>query len=77
MSTTRQVLVHGVEHPNASEAIQHVDCGPEGHEVAVSIGNRYFSITKAEFGRLQEAGVDMTTWHDRHGMLVSVPGRHG
>jgi hypothetical protein len=77
MSAEKQILVHGIEHPTASEAIQHVDCGPEGHDVAVSIGGRYFSMTKCEFERLQVEGVTMTTWHDVHGTLVSVPGRDG
>jgi hypothetical protein len=74
MNTEKPILVHGIEHPTASEAVQHVDCGPEGHEVAVSIGSRYFSMTKTEFERLQVGGVYMTTWHDVHGTLVSVPG---
>jgi len=68
-------MVHGVEHASASEAIQHLDCGPEGHDVAVSIGSRFFSMTEAEFERLEEEGVNMTSWHDLHSVLVSVPRR--
>ena len=83
MSATKQILVHGIEHPNASEAIQHLDCSHHDH--AISIGSRFFSVTAAELGRIQRLGFQPTTYHDyrgpnndrEQGKLVTVPGRDG
>ena len=58
MSAEKQILGFGIEDATVSEAIQHLDGDREGHDVAVLIGSRYFTLTKGEFGRLQEAGVD-------------------
>ena len=63
------------EHGNADETVQHLSVSK--HDVAFSIGGRFFTATAQEFERIGRAGVQPTTWHDLRGRLVSVPGRHG
>jgi hypothetical protein len=60
--TTRTIQVRGQAHPTAHDAI--------------SLGGRYLTVTGAEMGRLQAAGVQPTTWHHHRpsGRILSVPG---
>jgi hypothetical protein len=69
------ITTTATEHPTASEAVQDLDAS--GVDRAFSVGGRFFSGTSAEFERIERAGVQPTTWHDRDGRLVSVPGRNG
>lgn len=43
---------------------------------AISIGDRFFTVTEIEYQRLLEAGAKPTTWHhhERTPLLISVPG---
>jgi hypothetical protein len=69
----RQITVKGEEHRTPSEAVQHLSVSR--HDVALSLGGRYFSVTRAEYERIEALGVQPTTWFDYHGRLTSVPGK--
>jgi hypothetical protein len=71
MTNTRTITVRGIECDSASEAIQCLDCTRADN--AVSIGRRYFALTKAEADRLDAMGVIDAYWFDRDGILMSVP----
>ena len=62
------------EHPCPSAALQWLDAA--GDDVAFTLGGRHFSARRTEYDRLA-AMCQPTTWHDRDGLLVSVPGRDG
>jgi len=68
------LTIKATEHDTPHEAIQNLDAA--GHDRAFSIGGRIFSARNAEFARIEAAGVQPTTWHDRDGQIISVPGRN-
>ncbi len=71
----RTIQVHGIEFPNASEALQHYYAG--GGEVILLAG-RYFVVQKAEAERLAADGVEFAYVHehelsDGSFRIVTVP----
>jgi len=70
------ITFRGTRHANAHEAIQHLSVSADDR--AISIGGRFFTVTRDEYDRIQcEYGIQPTTWHDHHGQIISVPGRDG
>lgn len=67
------IEIEATEHDSASDAVQWLSCSGDDH--AISIGDRYFTVKKAELDRLERLGIVPTTWHNHKGQLVSVPGR--
>lgn len=71
----RTIEIQGQEHPSVHDAI--VELNFSGDH-AISIGGRYFTVSDAEYRRLQDEGIQPTTWHDveHRGEFrtVSVPG---
>jgi hypothetical protein len=72
----RTLTIHGQEHATAHDAL--VELNFSG-DYAISLGGRYFTITRAEWERLQLLGIQPTTFHHHEatGRMISVPGRHG
>jgi hypothetical protein len=68
-----QVTFQGKEHLSAHDAV--VELNSSG-DLAISIGNRFFTVTEAEYQRLVITVVRPTTWHhhERTQLLISVPG---
>jgi hypothetical protein len=73
MNATRTIEIRGLEHPTARDAL--VELNFSGDR-AISLGGRYFTIDEAEYRRLQDMGIQPTTWHHHEatGRLMSVPG---
>ncbi len=73
---TRTITIHGQEHASAHDAL--VELNFSG-DYAISLGGRYFTITRPEMERLQAMGIQPTTFHHHaaFGRILSVPGRHG
>ncbi len=63
--------IAATEHATHSEAIQHLNFADD---YAVSLNGKIYTIPQASMDSLHAAGMQPTTWHDRHGKLVSVPG---
>ena len=69
----RSIEIRGMEHPSAHDAL--VELNFTGDR-AISIAGRYFTVSEDEYCRLENAGIQPTTWHDLGGRIVSVPGKH-
>lgn len=71
----RTIEIHGQEHASAHDAL--VELNFHGDR-AISIAGRYFTVNEAEFRRLENAGIQPTTWHHDEATcrIVSVPGKH-
>jgi hypothetical protein len=71
----RTIFIKGKEHPNAHEAL--VELNFSGDH-AISIGGRFFTVDDAEFRRLQDEGIQPTTWHHHEATcrILSVPGKY-
>ncbi len=69
----RTIEFHGQEHKTAHDAL--VELNFSGDH-AITMGNRYFTITDDEMHRLQNAGIQPTTLHHHEPTLriISVPG---
>ena len=71
----RTIEVRGREHPTAHDAL--VELNFSGDH-AISIAGRFFTVDGAEYHRLQDRGIQPTTWHhhEESGRIISVPGKH-
>ena len=71
----KTIHFYGQEHASAHDAL--VELNFSGDR-AISIASRYFTVSEAEYTRLQDAGIQPTTWHHHEptGRIVSVPGKH-
>ncbi len=71
----RTIQIRGQEHATAHDAL--VELNFSGDH-AISIGGRFFTVDEAEYRRLQDAGIQPTTWHHHEatGRIISVPGKH-
>ncbi len=69
----KTVTFQGQEHPSAHDAL--VELNFSGDR---AIGGRYFSVTEAEYRRIEELGIQPTTWHHHEATcrIISVPGKH-
>lgn len=69
----RTIEFRGQEHQTAHDAL--VELNFSG-DYAITMGNRYFTITDDEMRRLQHAGIQPTTLHhnERTMRIMSVPG---
>lgn len=67
------MTLHGIEHANAHEAL--VELNFSGDH-AISIGSRFFTVSDAEYRRIQDTGIQPTTWHhhEQTCRIMSVPG---
>ena len=65
----------GQEHASAHDAL--VELNFSGDR-AISIAGRFFTVAETEYNRLQNAGIQPTTWHHHEatGRIISVPGKH-
>jgi hypothetical protein len=71
----RTIEVHGLEHESAHDAL--VELNFSGDR-AISLAGRFFTVDEQEFRRLENEGLDLTTWHhhEETGRIISVPGNH-
>ena len=71
----RTIQVRGLEHETARDAV--VELNFSGYR-AISIAGRFFTVDETEYRRLQDEGIQPTTWHYHKptGRIISVPGRH-
>jgi hypothetical protein len=70
----RTITFQATEHDSAHDAL--VELNFSGDR-AISIGGRYFTVTEAEYERIQEMGIQPTTWHHHEPTcrIMSVPGK--
>ena len=71
----KTISIQATEHATPHDAL--VELNFSGDR-AISIGGRHFTVDEAEFCRIENSGVQPTTWHhlESTGRIVSVPGRH-
>lgn len=71
----RTITIRGQQHATAHAAL--VELNFSGDR-AISIAGRFFTVDEAEYARLENEGIQPTTWHHHEatGRIVSVPGRH-
>lgn len=69
----RTIQIRGQEHATAHDAL--VELNFTGDH-AISIAGRYFTVDEAEYRRLQDEGIQPTTWHHHEPTcrIISVPG---
>ncbi len=53
---TRQIRLQATEHRSAPEALQHLEVS--GDDRAISVGNKYLTLSQAEADRLAAMGVE-------------------
>lgn len=79
---TRDIRINAREHANAHDAL--VELNFSGDR-AISIGSRFFTVSEAEYRRIESLGVQPTTWHHVDYVhddgrveprIMSVPGRN-
>jgi hypothetical protein len=70
---TIEITIRGYEATSAHDAI--VELNFSG-DLAISICGRFFTVTDAEYRRIQDLGIQPTTWHHHEptGRILSVPG---
>ncbi len=73
--TMRTIQIKAPNTPSAHDAL--VELNFSGDR-AISIAGRFFTVDEAEYRRLENEGIQPTTWHHHEatGRIVSVPGRH-
>lgn len=71
----RTIEIRGREHASAHGAVTELNFTGDR---AISLGGRFFTVDEAEFRRLENEGIQPTTWqhHQPTGRLISVPGKH-
>jgi hypothetical protein len=68
----RTVTVTGRECPTPGECLGWYEADPH-YGAVISVGGRYFAVTRAEADRLDALGVVGAFWFDRGGVVMSVP----
>jgi len=66
------ITIRGTRHPNAHEAIQHLDAAGDADH-AISVGGLYLTVTKAEAEKLEAAGIPVAYLFDSDGRIMTVP----
>lgn len=71
----RTIKIRGQEHATAHDAL--VELNFTGDQ-AISVDGRFFTVDETEFRRLENEGIQPTTWHHHEptGRIISVPGKH-
>jgi hypothetical protein len=71
----RTIHIRGQEHASPHDAL--VELNFTGDR-AISIAGRFFTVDEAQYRRLEDEGIQPTTWHDHDatGRIISVPGKH-
>lgn len=69
------VEIRGKEHATVHDAL--VELNFSGDR-AISIGDRFFTVSEAEYEGIQDLGIQPTNWyhHEPSGRILSVPGKH-
>ena len=65
------ITIRGTRHRSRHEAIQHLSVSGDDH--AVSVGEMYLTITKAEAERLEASGIPFAYLVDHHGKIMTIP----
>jgi len=65
------ITIRATEHPNAHEAIQHLDVSGDDH--AIFVGGKFLTVTKAEAERIAAAGIEFTYLVDHQGKIMTIP----
>jgi hypothetical protein len=66
-----EITIRATEHPNAHEAIQHLEVSGDDH--AILVGNKYLTVKQAEVERIATAGVEFAYLIDHHGTIMTIP----
>ncbi len=71
--TTREIKLHATEHRSAHEALQHPEIS--GDDRAISVGNKYLTLSQAEADRLAAMGVEFAylVHHRPTGRIMTIP----
>ena len=66
-----EINIRATEHPNAHEAIQHLDVSGDDH--AILVGDKYLTLKQAEVERIARAGIEFAYLVDHHGQIMTIP----
>jgi hypothetical protein len=70
---TREIRLHATEHRSAHEALQHLEVSADDR--AISVGNKYLTLSQAEADRLEATGVEFAylVHHRPTGRIMTIP----
>ena len=70
---TREIKLRATEHHSAHEALQHLEDSRD--ERAISVGNKYLTLSQAEADRLAAMGVEFAylIHHRPTGRIMTIP----
>ncbi len=70
---TREIKLQAAEHRSAHEALQHLEVS--GDERAISVGDKYLTLSQAEADRLAAMGVEFAypVHHRPTGRIMTIP----
>ena len=71
--TEREITVRMTEHPNAFEAIQHLEVS--GDDRAIMLGGKYLTLNTAEAEKLEASGTEFAylVYHEPTGQIMTIP----
>ena len=71
----RTIEIRGTEHETVHDALVELNFS---RDRAISISGRVFTVNESEFRRLEDLGLQPTTWHhdEETEEMISVPGKH-
>ncbi len=70
---TREIKLQATEHRSAHEALQHLEVS--GDDRAISVGDKYLTLSQAEADRLAAMGVEFAylIHHRPTGRIMTIP----
>ncbi len=70
---TREIKLHATQHRSAHEALQHLEAS--GDDRAISVGDKYLTLSQAEADRLAAMGVEFAylVRHRPTGRIMTIP----
>lgn len=68
------ITIRATRHPNAHEAIQHLDAAGDA-DYAITLGGMYLTVKRSEVERLEKAGVRFAilSLHEPTGRIMTIP----
>ena len=67
----KEITIRATEHPNAHEALQHLEVSGDDH--AVLVGNKCLTLKQDELDRIDAAGIEFAYLVDRNGKIMTIP----
>jgi len=66
-----EITIQATEHPNAHEALQHLEVSGDDH--AILVGGKYLTAQQAEVEKIAAAGIEFAYLIDHQGKIMTIP----